>query len=96
MPLLKLDKASLHYGPLVLLDEVDLAVRKGERIGLLGRNGAGKTTLLKVISGAISPDSGERWVRSGTKIAYLDQDLPHADEQDVYDVVAHGLTGIGD
>ncbi len=96
MPIFKLDKASLHYGTLVLLDEVDFAMRKGERIGLLGRNGAGKTTLLKVIKGDIIPDSGERWVRKGIKISYLDQDLPHADDQDVYDVVAHGLTGVGD
>jgi ATP-binding cassette subfamily F protein uup len=96
MPFLKLNKVSLHYGTLVLLDEVDFAMRKGERIGLLGRNGAGKTTLLKVISGEIEPESGERWLRTGIRISYLDQDLPHADEQDVYDVVAHGLAGVGD
>jgi ATP-binding cassette subfamily F protein uup len=96
MPILKLDKVSLHYGTLVLLDEVDLAMRKGDRIGLLGRNGAGKTTLLKVINGEIAADAGERWLRQGTRIAYLDQGLPHADDQDVYDVVAHGLAGVGD
>jgi ATPase subunit of ABC transporter with duplicated ATPase domains len=45
MPILKFNKVSLHYGTHVLLDEVDFALRKGERIGLLGRNGAGKTTL---------------------------------------------------
>jgi len=96
MPFLKLDKVSLNYGTLVLLDEVDFAMRKGERIGLLGRNGAGKTTLLKVICGEIAPESGERWLRKGTRISYLDQDLPHADDQDVYDVIAHGLAGTGD
>ena len=96
MPFLKLDKISLNYGTHVLLDAVDFSMRKGERIGLLGRNGAGKTTLLKLINGEILPESGERWLRTGTKISYLDQDLPHADDQDVYDVVAHGLSGIGD
>jgi len=71
-------------------------MRKGDRIGLLGRNGAGKTTLLKVIIGEVIPESGERWLRTGVRISYLDQDLPHADDQDVYDVVAHGLAGVGD
>jgi len=96
MPFLKLDKVSLHYGTHVLLDGVDFAMRRGDRIGLLGRNGEGKTTLLKVIDGEIVPESGERWVRRGTRIAYLDQSLPDPDEQDVFDVVAHGLAGVGD
>jgi len=96
MPILKLEQASLHYGTQVLLDGVDFSLRKGERIGLLGRNGAGKTTLLKIVAGTVALDSGTRWQRQGVNVAYLDQDLPHADEQDVYDVVAHGLAGIGD
>jgi ATP-binding cassette subfamily F protein uup len=96
MPFLKLNKVSLHYGAHVLLDHVDFSMRKGERIGLLGRNGAGKTTLLKIINAEIYPDSGTRWLRAETRISYLDQDLPQADEQDVYDVVAHGLAGVGD
>jgi ATP-binding cassette subfamily F protein uup len=94
--LLKLNKVSLNYGTQVLLDDVDFALRKGGRIGLLGRNGAGKTTLLKVIEGEIIPENGERWLRQGIRISYLDQDLPHADDQDVYDVVAQGLAGVGE
>jgi ATP-binding cassette subfamily F protein uup len=74
--LLKLNKVSLNYGTQVLLDDVDFALRKGGRIGLLGRNGAGKTTLLKVIEGEIIPEN--------------------ADDQDVYDVVAQGLAGVGE
>ncbi len=96
MPLLKLDKLSLQYGTQVLLDDVEFSVEPGDRIGLLGRNGAGKSTLLKVIHGAVVAESGERWVQPGCRIAYLDQLLPDADEQDVYDVVAHGLADIGD
>ena len=95
MPLLRLDKASLHYGNLALLDGVDFSITRGNRIGLLGRNGAGKTTLLKVLAGEIIPDSGERWLRPGTRIAWLQQVLPEADEQTVYDVVASGLAETG-
>jgi ATP-binding cassette subfamily F protein uup len=95
MPLLRLDNASLHYGNLALLDGVSFKISKGNRIGLLGRNGAGKTTLLKVLAGDIIPESGERWLRPGTRIAWLQQVLPEADEQTVYDVVASGLAETG-
>ena len=95
MPLLRLDNASLHYGNLALLDNVNFSISRGSKIGLLGRNGAGKTTLLKVLAGEIVPDSGERWLRPGTRIAWLKQILPEADEQTVYDVVASGLAETG-
>lgn len=96
MPLLRLDNLSLNYGTQVLLDQVDFTLHKGQRIGLLGRNGAGKTTLLKVIANTISADSGERWLRPGIKLSWLDQSLPPADQQEVYDVVAGGLAEIGE
>jgi len=96
MPLLRLDNVALHYGTHVLLDDVDFTMHKGTRLGLLGRNGAGKTTLLKVLAGDIIPESGERWIRPGTKLAWLQQSLPEGDEQTVYDVVASGLAEAGD
>ena len=71
-------------------------MHKGTRLGLLGRNGAGKTTLLKILAGDITPDSGERWIRPGTRLAWLQQSLPDGDEQTVYDVVASGLAEAGE
>ena len=91
MPLLRLDSASLHYGTHVLLDEVDLSITTGDKLGLLGRNGAGKTTLLKVLAGELGLDSGERWLRPGVRLARLEQTLPEGAELTVYDVVASGL-----
>jgi len=95
MPLLRLDAASLHYGTQVLLDEVDLSITRGDRLGLLGRNGTGKTTLLKILAGELQPDSGERWLRPGVRLARLQQELPEGDELSVYEVVASGLADAG-
>ncbi len=95
MPLLRLDNASLHYGNLVLLDAVSVKINKGDKIGLLGRNGAGKTTLLRVLAADIIPESGEHWLRPGTRVAWLHQELPGADQQTVYEVVASGLAETG-
>lgn len=96
MPLIRLDKVSLNFGTHILLDEVDFQITKGQRIGLLGRNGAGKTTLLKLIAGSIQPDSGERWIRPGIQVAWLEQSLPEADNETVYDMVADGLAEVGE
>ena len=96
MPLLRLDKVSLHFGTQVLLDEVDLVISRCEKLGLLGRNGTGKTTLLKVLAGELSPDSGERWLRPGVKLARLEQTLPEGDELTVFEVVAAGLSRAGE
>ncbi|MCX7631668.1 MAG: ATP-binding cassette domain-containing protein, partial [Geminicoccaceae bacterium] len=48
-----------HYGSSHILHGVDLSVRRGESIGLLGRNGMGKTTLLKTLMGLVRPTAGQ-------------------------------------
>ena len=45
-------------GPRTVLDKINLQVRPGEKIGILGRNGSGKSTLIRLISGAEQPSSG--------------------------------------
>ena len=47
------------YGNQVVVDGLDLSIRRGECFGLLGPNGAGKTTTLRLMLGLIAPDSGE-------------------------------------
>ncbi len=56
--LLKLRDVSKFYGGVTALYGVDLELRRGEVLGLLGQNGAGKSTLVKIMSGAESPSSG--------------------------------------
>ena len=48
----------VHGGDRVILDDINLRVRRGEKIGILGRNGSGKSTLIRLISGAERPTSG--------------------------------------
>jgi len=74
-----------------LLDGVDLQIRRQERLCLLGRNGEGKSSLLKMIAGEVKPDSGEVWVRPGSRIAALAQEIGELDEDRVEDVIAAGL-----
>lgn len=57
-PVIRLAQVSKRYGETYALDSVDFEVRPGEIHALLGENGAGKSTLVKVISGAITHDSG--------------------------------------
>jgi ATP-binding cassette subfamily F protein uup len=80
MPLVTLVDAELAYGMHPLLDGAALAVRSGERIGLIGRNGAGKSSLLGVIAGTQALDSGEIRRREGLRVVLVEQEpaLPAA------------------
>jgi ATP-binding cassette subfamily F protein uup len=96
MSLIKIEKAQLSYGLQVLLDGVELEIEKGQRLCLIGRNGAGKSSLLKVLAGEVDLDKGDVIRQPGIRIARLEQDLPEADERQIFDVVASGLQGVGE
>lgn len=72
-PMLELIQAELGYGDSSILQKVELQLRPGSRIGLLGRNGAGKSTLLKTLTGDIALLSGKRSVGTHCKVGYFDQ-----------------------
>jgi len=69
-----------RYGPVVANDALNIAVRPGEVLGLLGENGAGKSTLLSVLSGMVEPDVGELLIDG----APVQLESPH-------DAIRHGI-----
>ena len=58
MSLLSVRNLSKSFGGFTALDDVSLAVAKGERLGLIGPNGSGKTTLINCVSGALRNEKG--------------------------------------
>ncbi len=95
MPLLRAKNLCIAFGDHALLENADLEISRGERIGILGRNGEGKSTLLKIIGGEIHVDSGELWVRPGVVVSLLQQSPAFANQISVYDAVMQGLGETG-
>jgi ATP-binding cassette subfamily F protein uup len=73
-PIVALKNVQLADGPVMLFDGVDLSLEARARACLVGRNGAGKSTLLKVLTGALEPDNGERFVQPGLRSAFVPQE----------------------
>jgi ATP-binding cassette subfamily F protein uup len=80
-----------RFGDKLLIDNLDLTVMRGDKVGLIGPNGIGKSTLIKIILGQLEPDAGA--VKLGTKIevAYFDQLRDQLDpESSVFDNISQG------
>ncbi|WP_447957622.1 ATP-binding cassette domain-containing protein [Vreelandella sp. EE7] len=80
-----------RFGADTILDDLNLEIMRGDRIGFLGRNGAGKTTLLKILLGELEPTEGSVQLGTNLKVAYFDQLRAGLElEKTVYDNVAQG------
>ncbi len=79
------------FGDRAILDEVSLAISRGDKIGILGPNGSGKTTLLRILLGELSPTRGAIKRGTNVQIAYFDQLRAQLDEErSAVDNVADG------
>ena len=72
-PMMEINNIDFAYGERSILSSVELVLRKGDRIGLVGVNGSGKTTLLKVLVGDLPPQSGKVVLSKGVKVGYFAQ-----------------------
>jgi ATP-binding cassette subfamily F protein 3 len=77
--MLKFDHLALRRGPLLLIEDMDLALHAGWRVGIAGRNGAGKSSLLSLIAGEIAPDAGHFERPRNWTMAYVRQEVPALD-----------------
>ena len=91
MPLVTLDRISMAFGHLPLLDQTSFRIEPRERVCVIGRNGTGKSTLLQIVSGDLSPEQGVVWREPGLRVGRLAQDALVADDRRVFDIVAEGL-----
>jgi len=93
--LLALKNISLRFGGPALLDGVDFAIERGERVCLLGRNGEGKSTLLRIVTGQQQADDGEVMRSQGLRVAEMPQDVPKGLSGTVREVIASGAGKVG-
>src|SRR5574337_1924302 len=87
--MIRFDNLTLRRGPQVLLENVDLALHAGWRVGITGRNGAGKSSLLALVAGELAPDAGHFERPANWSMAWVRQEVP-ALESTALDYVLDG------
>ena len=85
----------VSFGEDVILDHIDLAIEKNERLCVTGRNGSGKSTLLRLLAGEVEPDDGNIWCQEGLRVSALPQTLPERSQKTIFDVVAEAFAETG-
>ncbi len=93
--MIKVENLTKYYGDLCALDNINFEVKKGEILGLLGPNGAGKTTTYRILTGYLSPTSGniqvkdyniyENQIEIKRLIGYLPESAPIYHDMFVFD-----------
>ncbi len=96
MQILSIRDLTVGFGPQNLLQGASLQINTGECIALVGRNGVGKSTLMKIIAGETQPDGGTVQFSKNVTVAMLSQTVPLGLKGTIYDVVATGLSHIGE
>ncbi len=86
---LHIEGLSKSYGSLELFSGVDIDIKRGEHVAIIGNNGTGKTTLLKILNGLETADAGSYTLGTNVEIGYYDQEhhVLHA-EKTLYDEIA--------
>jgi ATP-binding cassette subfamily F protein 3 len=71
---LELAGVRMAFGPTAPLRGVDLLLRHGDRVGIIGANGAGKSVLLRIVTGQLAPDAGQVRIGPSVQLGYYAQE----------------------
>ncbi len=90
MALISCQRLHIAFGGPLLLEDANLQIERGERVGLVGRNGEGKSTLLNIIMGTVAPDAGKVIRDSGARVSLVEQQMPERLRGSALDVITSG------
>ena len=95
--ILEAKNISKYFGTITALENVNLSVREGECLGVVGDNGAGKSTLMKVLSGLYKPSKGELYFNGNKEVLDSPRDSQNLGLEMVYqDLALAGNLPIGE
>ena len=78
-----MQQVSLHRGPLPILEQADLTIHNGWKVGLIGANGVGKSTLFSMILGQLHADAGSFQLPGQMRISHMAQEVTATDRRAV-------------
>src|SRR5919198_3003111 len=96
MAVLALERVSLAFDHIPLLDDVVLQIESGERLALVGRNGSGKSTLLRLLAGEVQPDTGTISRTRSLRLGYIPQEPVFSPDDTVTQVITQALGAVGE
>ena len=91
MAIVKLSDIHVAFGPEVVLDQLNLQLHPGEKVGMVGANGSGKSTILRLIVDEIEPDIGRVIKRKALRIGHLSQETKFSGDCTVIEEMHAGV-----
>lgn len=85
--MISINNLNKYFGSTLVLQDINIEIRDGEKLGIVGQNGSGKTTLFKIISDTLEYDSGEIAISKGQTLGIIDQMPIFSEKTTVEDVL---------
>lgn len=92
--LLNINKLNKSFGVTPIVQDVSFNIQEGEKVALVGVNGAGKSTIFKMITGELTPDSGDITLSKDATLGYLAQTQDYTSNDTIYDILLEAFADI--